>query len=450
MPRFAFLTLTLLIGSAVIHAEERPAGSAPDDLQRYVARPEPAFRWELVESQQTDVGGLELYQFTSQTWQNIEWTHALAVYSPAEVVHPKQVLLFVTGGRTGGRPGADDRALGLLLAQRCRARVAVLHAVPNQPLFGDHVEDDLITETWLKYLETGDATWPLLFPMVKSAVKAMDAIQEISRQKWTQPVETFVITGASKRGWTSWLTPVADPRVIATAPMVIDMLNFNVQSQQQMKVWGKFSEQIEDYTRKGLVREDGQPRTEREAHLWKMMDPYTYRAQLTLPKLIINGANDRYWLVDATSNYWDDLHGPKRIHVVPNAGHNLKEGRDAVLSTIGVYFQHLATGTELPQLAWRQSVGDESLHLSLTSDREPVAVKVWTAASATTDFRESPWTAKPASGKEGEFAFSIPRQPDGHQAFFGQAQYQDFGLDYFLTTLVYTTVDAAPATATGQ
>mgnify|MGYP001255140569 CR=1 FL=1 len=25
MPRFAFLTLTLLIGSAVIHAEERPA-----------------------------------------------------------------------------------------------------------------------------------------------------------------------------------------------------------------------------------------------------------------------------------------------------------------------------------------------------------------------------------------------------------------------------------------
>jgi PhoPQ-activated pathogenicity-related protein len=420
------------------------AETPPDALARYVARPEPAFGYELVETQSIDSGTAAEYRLTSQTWKDIVWRHALMVYEPREIEHPRHMLLFVTGGRNGRRPGPDDRLMGMALAHHCGARVAVLHQTPNQPLLGDRVEDDLITETWLKYLQTGDDAWPLLFPMVKSAVKAMDALQEISREKWETPIESFVITGASKRGWTSWLTPAADKRVIATAPMVIDTLNFPAQMQHQLTVWGEFSEQIADYTSKGLVREDGIPRGDREVALWKMMDPYSYRSQLKLPKLLICGTNDRYWVVDAMQHYWDDLEGSKRILFVPNSGHSLKEGRDLVISTIGAFFRHAASGRQLPEPKWTFAQSDGKLQLNMECGQQPVAALLWTASADGRDFRESTWSSRPLHGAEGAWSAEVERRPHGHQALFGELRFIEDGLEYAVTTRVYTTIEAEP------
>src|SRR5438270_8354730 len=110
--------------------------------------------------------------------------------------------------------------------------------------------------------------------MVKSLVKAMDALQEFCKKELGVEIRRFIVSGGSKRGWTTWLTAAADPRVQAIAPLVIDTLNFQRQLPHQLKSFGQYSEMIKDYTERGLVP---LPDTQEARHLWHMIDPWNYR-----------------------------------------------------------------------------------------------------------------------------------------------------------------------------
>ncbi len=438
MARFAFLTF-ILISAPLASAEDnsgRIAG-ASSALQSYVDLADSAFRWSVVNTTDHEAGKVHELRVTSQEWHGIPWNHAVEIYEPKTLTFPKHALLFVTGGSTPSQPSAKDIELGLRLAAGCGARVVMLHQTPNQPLLGNRKEDDLITETWLKYLETGDASWPLLFPMVKSAVKTMDAVTEYSRQGSGKGIEQFVITGASKRGWTSWLTPVTDKRVIATAPIVIDVLNFRAQMDRQLATWGSFSEQIGDYTRKGLVKRPGEMETPREAALREMMDPYSYRKQLTLPKLLIVGTNDPYWVVDAMNVYWDDLEGGKYIRQVPNAGHGLEGGQDSAFASLAVFFRHVVSERPLPNLSWDIDETEQHLTLSMSANAKPESVKFWTARSDDNDFRDEKWTSTELRETNSHWQGRVERTASQHVAVFGEFEFDFAGTPWSLTTLVY-------------
>lgn len=420
----------------------QPAGALPtlageQEIDTFLSKPEPDFAWKVVGEREIAGGKVMHVNLTSQNWQDIVWQHALMVYEPPKLAHDKQMLLFVTGGSVGRMPGDKDLEMGMALANLCGGRVAVLHQVPNQPLMDGRVEDDLITETWLKYLESGDASWPLLFPMVKSAVKAMDALQQLAEsQQWAKP-SGFVVSGASKRGWTSWLTAATDSRIIATAPMVIDMLNFNKQIPHQFESWGKPSEQIIDYTSKGLVREDGKPRPGLETKLWEMMDPFNYRHRVTMPKLLIVGASDRYWTTDAMNLYWEELSGDKFIFRGANAGHGLEGRREEALSTLGVFFRHVATDKQLPALKWTPEMKEDSIGVSVAVDQVPDAAKLWVATSETLDFRECRWESQPMQRVDQAWGGKQKIENGKHVAVFAELMYEYQGIPYYLSTLAY-------------
>lgn len=431
------VTLSLLATSSSVAFERnlKPAAeNVPHAIYQYVRRPEPAFAWQLAQHQKLEKGEVYHLEVTSQQWHDITWKHALTVCEPQKIRHPKHMLLFVTGGRNGGKPDEGDLRTGLALAELCQARIALLHQVPNQPLLGNRKEDDLITETWLRYLDTGDETWPLLFPMVKSAVKAMDALEEFAEQQWETKLEGFVITGASKRGWTSWLTPVVDNRVIGTAPIVIDVLNFRPQMKHQKETWGKYSDQIIDYSSKGLIVEGEENARERQLRL--MMDPFTYRQQLELPKLLVNGTNDPYWVCDAMRLYWDDLHGPKYVLQVPNAGHGLQGGKELALSTVAAFFQHQASGTPLPQVKWSRQLDGETIQLNMSCSTKAVGARVWVAQSQTKDFRPAKWESRPLTLSGENYSAKISKPEQGHVAHFGELQFHINGVPYSLCTLI--------------
>ena len=201
------------------------------------------------------------------------------------------------------------------------------------------------------------------------------------------------MTGGSKRGWTTWLTGAVDDRVIAIAPMVIVMLNLGPQGPNQLKVWGQYSEQIHDYVERGLMEKVATPTG---TNLWKMVDPFTYRERLLKPKLLINGANDRYWTLDALDLYWNDLQGPKYLIELPNAGHDLKVNRDWATSGLGAFFHHVVLNRPMPQLTWDFAEGaGGDFHVTIRSDPAPQAARIWTARSENRDFRESKWGSSP-------------------------------------------------------
>jgi PhoPQ-activated pathogenicity-related protein len=410
-----------------------PAARA--DLMQYVKKADPSFVWKLKKKDTVPSGTLYYLDLTSQTWQGIKWDHVLQVYLPKDVKPTATMVLY----NQGGKPNPGSTNFCVTLAAKARAPVAFLYGIPNQPLLGKKVEDALIAETFVRYLKTGDANWPLLFPMVKSLMRAMDALQVFARQEWKQEVAKFVVTGASKRGWTSWLTAAADPRVKAVAPLVIDTLKMDKQMPHQLKSFGKYSDMIKDYTNTGLVP---MPKTPEAKALWKMVDPWAFREKLTMPKMIINGTNDPYWAQDALNLYWKDLQGDKWVLYVPNAGHNLaqkKPGSKAedhtrVLNTMAAFARHEITDNPMPRLSWKHDQADGKYRLTVQCKPAPKEARVWVADSPSRDFRKATWTEQPLKVEEGTVTAAVTAPKEGFRTFFIECTYEMDEMAYFLST----------------
>jgi len=413
------------------------AAEVPRELDAYLTLSDDSFRWEIVEKNEAPNERTYLIDLTSQTWQGIPWKHYLLIAVPNRITNTDNALLFIGGSSMGRKPGDGDKTQIRLLAEASGMCAALLLQVPNQPLLGDYREDALIGETLLKALETKDTTWSLLFPMTKSAVKAMDAVQQVLKQEKQFEIKGFVVSGASKRGWTTWLTAASgDKRVIAIVPMVIDTLNIREQMKYQIETWGTFSPSIHDYTTRNLIRLDDSSASDFEKKLWDMIDPYAYRSRLSLPKLLIHGTNDPYWTVDATRFYFDELPGVKYILTLPNVGHGLDGQQLKAAQTAAAFAKHVARGDELPTMKWKLAESDTHYEIAIESDIAVRTARLWTARSETKDFRQARWSSTVLSKEELEAVF-IVKPESGHIAFFVELESISDGLPFSLTTQVW-------------
>ncbi|MEN9572580.1 MAG: hypothetical protein RL514_435 [Verrucomicrobiota bacterium] len=410
---------------------------AADALGDYVRKPDDSYAWKQVAQREVDGFTATRLDLTSQTWRGNTWRHQMLVVRPPQVRNADVAFLFITGDSD------PDRLFGLLktMAERGGAVAAAVTKVPNQPLYDGRREDALIAYTFNEYLKTGDREWPLLFPMVKSAVRAMDAVQAFASVGGSAKPVRFVVAGASKRGWTTWLTAAADPRVVGIAPMVIDMLNMKAQLHWSQQVYGKQSEQINDYTELNLIERLDEPRM---VELRSWVDPYSYRTRYTLPKLLLLGTNDPYWTVDALRHYWNDLPEPKLIFQTPNAGHDLAGGKEAT-QTMAAFFQMIADREELPKLNWTRQ-GPDSPTLTVTVTPAAKAFHLWTATSPDRDLRNDRWASVPVSSNPGRTATTqIERPATGYRAYLMEAEFTTkSGHDYKLSTEARVTPDTQP------
>lgn len=418
------LAKCMLVGAGLLIA----SGVWGQPILDYINRPDDAYAWQVERIEPMGQVTVTHLRLTSQVWRGITWTHRVQIIVPHRMTHPETALLLITGGS----PGTQELMLLGSAATSLSAPVVILGDIPNQPLFDDLREDALIAYTFSQYIESGEEDWPLLFPMTKAAVRVMDAVEEYTAGAWERPVTSFVVTGASKRGWTTWFTGAVVPeRCRGIAPMVYDNLNLPAQMRHQIEAWGDYSEQIHDYTERGLP---DLLSSEAGRALGEMVDPYSLRQRITMPKLILTGTNDPYWPLDAANLYWDGLVGAKYILYVPNVGHGLNDFVRVLNAQVG-FFLGCTGRAPLPQPRWEFEEG-RYLKLTVRPGDRVKRVTQWRTHADTRDFRSARWEGEPAREHAGAF---IARQvyPDsGYSALFAEIVYEVEGREFPVSTTV--------------
>ncbi|MEN8226718.1 MAG: PhoPQ-activated protein PqaA family protein [Bacteroidota bacterium] len=431
-----------ILNSCTVKEDPEPDITTPENaLSRYLNNADTTYHWEVQSSY--DILDVKAYDLllTSQQWHDYTWKHQLTLLIPPDIQY-NGALLWITGGslrdglpKWSSQNDEETWAFGIAAANN-HAVTAILRQTPNQPLFDDLYEDALISYTLHQFKSDGDYTWPLLFPMVKSAVRAMDAVQEFSEETINHEITGFLVSGASKRGWTTWLTGASDSRVKAIAPAVIDVLNMPVHLDYQLEVWGDYSIQIEDYVELGIPQT---MQTEQGDAITTMIDPYSYRDQLTMPKLILIGTNDPYWPVDAVKHYFDDLKGENFIHYTANAGHDLNGGQQAKWS-LNAFFCNTFANIPFAECSWEVSATGTGVTLNVDGSANAIkAAYLWSADSQDRDFRDEEWSSTDLDAMNNSTVnTTVPYPETGFRAFYIDLEYSDlYGREYTKSTRMF-------------
>lgn len=449
---FSYLAIVSVAGSVSAQQLLVPTQTALDE---YVAKEDTSYSWRVEKT----VEGLGLtttvIHLKSQTWRTKEevdrplWEHWLVVTVPKKVTSDHAFLMIGGGGHNSKTPDGSD-LVSSTIAIATGSIVAELKNVPNQPLVFHNdgqprSEDDLIGYAWSQFLETGDANWLPRLPMVKSVVRAMDCITEFAASEagGNRVVEKFVIGGASKRGWTTWMTGVADSRVQAVVPIVIDVVNAEPSLRHHAEAYGFWADAIGNYYQHKILQRFDHPRMQT---LYEHVDPYYHLDRLTEPKYIVNGSGDQFFLPDSSRFYFDQLKGEKLIRYVPNADHGLKN-TDAIQS-IAAFYHLISTGKPRPEYAW---TFEDNGSIRATSQTKPTRVMFWQANNPDSrDFRLKTIGAafkgiELQPDDQGAYVTPVPDSQVGWTASFIEFTY-DVGSPFPLkvTTAVRVTPDTLP------
>jgi len=424
-------------------------------LDDYVNKPDPSYRYEVVNTIAGKGYTAYVIDMVSQTWRKPNevdrtvWHHWLTIIEPDELSCATG-LLCISGGRNGrSAPGKVNKILEKF-ALSTKTIVANLRMVPNQPLVfpdGGHprLEDDIIAYTFDKYMKTGDSTWPLLLPMVKSAVRAMDTVQAHHAKVFPDKVKInkFVVTGGSKRGWTTWLTAAVDKRVAAIMPVVIDVLNLDVQMKHHYGAYGCYSQAIKEYVDMHVFERLDTPQGQA---LIKIVDPYEYRDRYTMPKYLLNGSGDQFFLPDSSQFYFKDLPGEKYLCYLPNTDHSQKNS-DAPYDMLAFY-RLIISDSPRPQFSW---VKKDDGSLEVHTQQTPRKVTLWQANNPNArDFRlqtiGSAWKSSVLTEQgDGVYIAPAPKPEKGWTAFFVELTFNSPAeFPYKFTTEVSVVPDRLP------
>jgi PhoPQ-activated pathogenicity-related protein len=427
-------------------------GTALDD---YVKKPDASYMYSVVNTIEGKGYTAYVIDMTSQSWRSEKevdrtlWKHWVTIIKPDKVKSDIGLLWITGGSNNNDAPKSADMMLAHI-ALATGTVVTDLRMVPNQPLnFPDggrpRYEDAIIAYTFDKCITTGDLTWALLLPMAKSAVRAMDTVQKHVRSEAGGgiAIQKFVVSGASKRGWTTWLTAAVDKRVAAIAPAVIDVLNMKESMRHHFSAYGFYAPAIHDYQEMKIF---DRLWTKKGEELRKLIDPYEYRKRYTMPKFLVNSTGDQFFLPDSAQFYFNDLPSEKYLRYIPNTDHGLDFSAAASLL---LFYQSILNDTELPKFTWK--VEGDKIKVKLISGKLKEVNLLQASNEKARDFRVDTigraWKSSPVEVSENAAGFDVgvDEPNEGWTAFFVEMVYDSGGVvPYKFTTQVHVVPERLP------
>ena len=386
--------LSGVLAAGVLAAAPQVLANPKNALDAYVAKPDPAFAWKVDHTISGPGYHGAVLEMTSQTWLTAAqvdkpvWKHWLTVIVPDDLVkngrvkHKTGFLYIAGGGSQDAAPKAAPQRW-VKMALETGSVVSELDDVPNQPLrFAEDPkprnEDEIIAYQQAKFVKDRNPLDLVRLPMVKSATQAMTAIQQYlagadpQGKEGAVKADGFVVSGGSKRAWTTWLVGAVDRRVVGIIPIVINVLDVDATGRHHWEAMGYFSPALKDYVENHLIPDQiGKPGW---AEVNRIEDPLNYRDRpaMKMPKYVINAVGDEYFPPDNTKFSYHLLPEVKRLRMIPNSKHSTA-GTD-IFESITAFYDAVLNSQTPPSYSW--TVRKDGA-IVVTSAVKPTEVRLW-------------------------------------------------------------------------
>jgi PhoPQ-activated pathogenicity-related protein len=373
-------------------------------LDDYVHRDDGAFNFFQVAELTYNNTNCTTYVFnmTSQYYQDETkvdkyiWWHWVGVSIPSNLEHPDFAAMLIDGGsnREGATPPSEDGLENVgtcLVAEATGTIVGYVKQVPNQPVtFANdptqrpRSEDSYIAWTWRTYIDQLIAGDPEADPevlarmaMTKSAKRGMDTIAAVAAEKVGAEIDSFFITGASKRGWTTYSIAATDQRVKIIAPIVFSLLNVPETIMAHYRSMdGGYSFALSPYFNENLtyhLLDD-----DLIGPVLEVEDLFSYRRRFDgLPMLQIVATGDEFFLCTDSHYWWDQFPAKKWMMMNQNAEHALIPAYVRIAETIVGFVAGYLQGWEPPTTSWTMTEEEGVSRLVMTTSPPALNVTGW-------------------------------------------------------------------------
>eukprot|EP00762_Andalucia_godoyi_P000225 ANDGO_02264.mRNA.1 Autocrine proliferation repressor protein A len=386
---------TVLCNLFVLAAVLQLATATP--LDDFVNAPDPLFSYHLLNTiRGTDLGigyTTYMYNMTATAWLTPQdssrpvWSNWVLVTVPDNLDKSfETAMVFITDGSdTSTYTAPDPILLGISLST---GAVGVeVHQIPNEPIYfypegKRRTEDAIIAYTWKHFLDNPDQPyWLLRMPMTKCVVKAMDLTQQVTA-KMGLSINSFVVGGASKRGWTTWTTAAVDKRVIAAIPIVMPLVKMQENLNLHYRTFGGWSFALDDYTAMNVTHYLNDPVFGQMAAI---IDPWAYKdrfAERKMPMYAIASSGDEFFIPDSLGLFLDQMGNPLQFaRLLPNAEHSCAGHVGDLIFSIATWFHHgILMKKAYP--VWTYNVAEDKSQITVIFDKasiKPTYVKIWRA-----------------------------------------------------------------------